>query len=373
MRNEMKIYIQKPWKYADSPYYKFLVENPPKNIKYVNMNEFGLIYNKNKLKINNWVKQTGKKFIKFFFSSLPNAHFSRNSKKYDLIHAAHCLSLNKHIPWVADIEYYGQFFMSTPYKNFPSKKWIKKILLRNNCKKILPWSQWSKKNILENFPELKNKIEIVYPAIPSKRFSKKPSNKIRLLFVGRDFYLKGGNIAVQIIDTLSKGKENVEGVVVSDTPREILKKYNGNKNIKFYDLMPQSKLFNEIYPSCDIFLYPTFSDTFGFAILEAQSFGLPVIAQKTNSTHTIDETVEHGKTGFIVRNSKEKSMLPLKYLSKYEKSVLPKMIKYTSNLINDSILLKKMSKECIKVISNGKFSIKKRKEKLIKIYEEAIV
>lgn len=368
MKKKIKIFIQKPWVQSDSPYYKFLRENPPEGIEYVNAKNFKLIQNKNKLKLNNWIKQNGKKWVRKFFPNLPNIHFTKDSEKYDLIHCAHCLSKNKNKSWVADMEHFGQFWLAPMAQNkHGSKKWILPYILSNNCKKIMPWTEWSKNNILKRFPELKDKIELVYPAVPERKFKKKKTGKIKLLFVGRNFYLKGGEVAIKVVDELSRKYENVEGVIVSDTPSVILKKYSKNKKITFYNLLSQEKLFREIYPSCDIFLYPTFSDTFGFAILEAQSFGLPVITQKTRSTHTLHETIREGETGFIIENlgasGEDRN---------FNKKIIREIIINTEKLIKSKPLLKKMSKNCLKEIKSGKFSIRKRNEKLKKIYSDAL-
>ena len=52
------------------------------------------------------------------------------------------------------------------------KKKVKKILLKKNCKKILPWKKQTEKEIINEFPEIKNKIETVYPAVPLKKIQK---------------------------------------------------------------------------------------------------------------------------------------------------------------------------------------------------------
>lgn len=47
----------------------------------------------------------------------------------------------------------------------------------------------------------------------------------------------------------------------------------------------------------DIFVYPTYNDTFPLVILEAMEWGLPII---TTAQGAIPEVVENGKTGFII-------------------------------------------------------------------------
>ena len=48
----------------------------------------------------------------------------------------------------------------------------------------------------------------------------------------------------------------------------------------------------------DIFLYPTFGDSFGYVVAEAVSMGLPIVATRVGA---IPEFVENGTTGFLVR------------------------------------------------------------------------
>ncbi len=365
----MKVYLQKPLGITDSAYYKYLREFPPKGIKYSAGKNFKVLVKGKKFKRSFWLKQFIKRNLRKFRISLPNAYLSKNIEGYDLIHCTHCTSKNK-FPWVADFEYIGQFWFGSNSNKFSekSKKKVRKYLTSEFCKKLMPWSEWSKKNILKEFPELRNKIEIVYPAVPVPNFKKiGKKDKICILFIGRDFEMKGGEIVVKVLDILTQKYDNVEGIIISDVPPKILKKYGGNKRIKFVGLVSQEKLFGEIYPSSDIFLYPTFSDTMGFAILEAQGFGLPVLAQKTRSTHTLDETIQEGKTGFIINNSKTNG-----HDKKFDEEIINKFIDKCETLIKNKKLLKQMSKNAQQAITKGRFSIKERNKKLKKIYEEAL-
>ena len=361
--NKIKVYLQYPWTFPDSPYYKSLVDSPPKNIEYLNTKkQKGVITKKRKFFLLNSIK----KIIRSANSVgiiIPNVHKSPEGN-YDLIHCAHCLSKNENKPWVADIEMMPSFAIS----GWNSKKGIKKvkeILLKENCKRILPWTQDMRSKIISAFPEIKNKIEVVYPAIPEIKNLKKIKNKkLKIIFVARYFHLKGGLIALEVLEKLRK-KYGIEGIIVSNVPQKLKQKYC---NLKIYDLISQKELFTLMEKS-DLFLYPSAVDTFGFSLLEAMAFGLPTITINTEHTQSRNEIIENNKTGLIL-DIREK--ISFDKIEKLEEEIISNLVKKTSQLIENKTLREKMSKECINLVKEGRFSIKERNKKLKRIYEKAI-
>ena len=149
----MKIYLQYPWKFPDSPYYKYLLQEVPKEIEYHNIEkQKGVITNKRFFWFSNLLKKILRRSLRIFFPSILNAHLSPKGD-YDLIHCAHCLSKNKHKPWVTDFEAYWQLWASTKKTKKGVEK-ARKILQSKNCKRILPWTEKIKKELIEMFPEL---------------------------------------------------------------------------------------------------------------------------------------------------------------------------------------------------------------------------
>lgn len=366
MKNKIKVWLQYPWKFPDSPYYKYLIDNPPKNIEFLNTKkQKGVIINKRFFWFSNFLKRNIRRFANFLKLSIPNAHLTKISQDYDLIHCCHCLSKNKNKPWVADIESEWQLYIGKKTKK--SKERVRKILMNKNYKKIMPWTQTTANEIIEEFPEIKDKIELIYPALPLPKDKKIKHKEINLLFVGRYFYAKGGFHAVKVFDILTKKYENVKGIVVSEVPGSVLKKYSKNKKIKFFSLMPQKELF-ELHYNSDIFVYPGYSDSFGFSYLEAMSFGIPII---TIDGFARKELVEEGKTGFIIENKGIiwKKGVPL---VKNKEKIINQLVENCSKLIENKRLREKMSRNCREIIKNGKFSIKKRNKKLKRIYKKAL-
>ncbi|MEM1577965.1 MAG: glycosyltransferase family 4 protein [Candidatus Pacearchaeota archaeon] len=368
----IKVYLQYPWKFPDSSYYKYLVENPPQNVKYLNINnQKGAITNKKIFWFSNFIKKVVRQTFNFLNFSIPNAHLSPQGD-YDLIHCCHCLSKNKDKPWVADCEGVWQFYVGNKTKE--AKERVRQILISKNCKKILAWTRATAKDIIKEFPEIKNKVEVVYPAISVQEFNKNKNKKITILYATRYFWLKGGIIALEVYKKLKeKYKNKIKLIFISDVPKKIKKKYF---EIEIMDLVPQEKLF-EYYKKSDIFFYPSFMDTFGFGLLEAMSFGLPIITINTKYTKSRKEIIKNNKNGLVfdvedsitdkIINNKEKLIM-----GKDEIKIINKLFKNCCKLIENESLRIKLGKEGLKQIRFGKFSIKERNKKLEKIYEEAL-
>ena len=372
MSKKIKVYLQYPWKFPDSPYYKSLIENSPTGIKYLNAEkQKGVITNKKKFLFSNRLKRIIRDIFSYLRISIPNAHLSPK-EDYNLIHCAHCFSKNTDKHWVTDFESVWQMFIGM--KNKKSIEKVMKILKNPNCKKIMPWTETTKEDISKIFPEIEKKIEVIYPAIPLKKTTKRKNKKITILYATRYFWLKGGVIALEVYKRLKeKYRNKIELIFISDVPNEIKEKY---PEIEIKDLVTQKELFRA-YEKSDIFFYPSFVDTFGFGLLEAMSFGLPIVTVNTKNTRTRKEIIENEKQGLIFdisdevtgRIKKEKGNL---IICKEEKLIIERLFQNCCNLIENKKLREKMSKNCIEEIENGKFSIKKRNKKLKKIYEEAL-
>lgn len=367
---KIKVYLQYPWKFPDSPYYQPLIQNPPNNVKFLNIEEQkGAITNKKKFWLSNSLKQVIRRTLSRFDAGVINAHSSPPGD-YDLIHCAHCLSKNKNKPWVADFECGWQFFVGKENKKI--REQAKDLILSPNCKGLLAWTEKTKQEMINIIPEIKDKIEVVYPAIPSQKSIKKKHDGINLVFVARYFHDKGGYHAIEVMKGLIERYNNVRGIIVSPTPPEIIKENKNNDKITFYPLMPQKEVFEKVYSIGDIFIYPGYADSFGFAIPEAMSFGMPVIGV---NGYARKEVIIEGKTGFVAdfpTGINNPCQLDWKNIGEREEPIIKKMTEKAALLINHKKLRETMSENCINEIKKGKFSIDVRNNKLGRIYHEAI-
>jgi glycosyltransferase involved in cell wall biosynthesis len=362
----MKVKIKFPWRFIDSPYYRSLINYPPKDVKFLGVDRsYVKVIDSPKLfTFQKRVKTFLRKAIEVI--KIPNITFTI-SQNADLIHCAHCLLLND-LPWVVDVEHYWTFSASSniSYSKF-GKFIIKKILRKNNCKKILPWTNAAGSTIKDALKdrEINRKIEVVYPAIPVPKLRNiKKSRKITLLFIGRYFYPKGGLFVLEVFKKL-KQKYDLRCIVISLTIPDYLKERYRNL-IEIYNSVSEDVLFDKIYPSSDIFVYPGFSDTFGFSLLEAMSFGIPIV---TVDAFARKEIVENGRNGFVIERPNNISIYRI---GEKERKVINEIVEKVSVLIESSSLRREMGRYGRMLVEKGRFSIKERNKKLKEIYEEAI-
>jgi glycosyltransferase involved in cell wall biosynthesis len=120
----------------------------------------------------------------------------------------------------------------------------------------------------------------------------------------RPFYLYVGRVSLEKnIEAFCK--TNVQGtkIIVGDGPllRKLKLEY---PNCVFLGKKTGAEL-SRIYASCNVFVFPSKTDTFGLVLLEAMASGLPVAAYPVPSPNQI---VFHGITGCL-DNDLEKAML----------------------------------------------------------------
>lgn len=312
------------------------------------------------------------------------------SKKHDLLEATifPLLTKNRWIYTPANFESAAAFDL---FGFYPSREFrlelIKKLMLKNNFKKLIFKSHAGKKTLNSygkiNEKKILDKTTVVYPAvrkIDDSLLKKKKKDKLNILFPGPNFLRKGGVNVVDAFERLQKKYDNIELTLTAHFPginkrleNRYASKIKKNKSIKM-KLVPRKKMFTKFYPRADIFVLPTYFEAYGYSIEEAMAFGLPVISTKH---FAIPEIVEENKNAFLIKT--EQFNLK-KWYKDYNMQQIPKKFKeYMSNqvydylvkLIEDDKLRKQMGKNSLN-IARTKFSFEKRNKIMKAIYEESI-
>ena len=80
--------------------------------------------------------------------------------------------------------------------------------------------------------------------------------------------------------------------------KKIINELSGN--ISYHKILPNSEVMN-ILKNTHVGLLPTYADTYGYSVLEAQSFGCPVI---TTNIRAMPE-INNWKKGWIIKVNKD--------------------------------------------------------------------
>lgn len=126
--------------------------------------------------------------------------------------------------------------------------------------------------------------------------------KYDLLFIGYLRKLKRVNLLIDIVFRLKKIFPDVSCAIVGDgSEKQKLIEYSKNlglqHNIKF---KPHSEDINNFYLQSKVFVMTSESEGLPMVLVEAMSFGLPVVAPGINDIPSI---ITHEKNGFLVNSS----------------------------------------------------------------------
>lgn len=125
---------------------------------------------------------------------------------------------------------------------------------------------------------------------------KKDFSKIRLLFIGVDWYRKGGAKAYEVTKLLNRRGLPAELIVVGcHVPADYLADGLVRRFAFLNKQVPEDReiLYN-LYQTSHFFLMPTYAEAFGLVFAEASAFGLPCIAHDTGG---VSAAVHPGKNG----------------------------------------------------------------------------
>jgi glycosyltransferase involved in cell wall biosynthesis len=159
-----------------------------------------------------------------------------------------------------------------------------------------------------------------------------PDRNFKVLFVGNLLYLKGIHLALCAIAEAIKQEKNIEFTIIGSGPdgywlKQQCSKLNLNNSVKWIDRMERDVLLNK-YKEFDLFLFPSLHDSGGMVVLEALSYGLPVIC------------LDKGGPGIIVNSSCGKV---INTENKSENEVIKELSQNLLELKRNPDLLKRLS------------------------------
>lgn len=116
----------------------------------------------------------------------------------------------------------------------------------------------------------------------------------RILFVGRDFMRKGGDLVVNAFRLLREKMPDAELYIAGPQKNPLAKEQVDG--IFFVGAQGAEQLV-QLYNQCDVFCMPSRFEAYGLVFAEALAFGLPCIAR---NAFAMKEMIQDGENGYLV-------------------------------------------------------------------------
>jgi colanic acid/amylovoran biosynthesis glycosyltransferase len=151
-----------------------------------------------------------------------------------------------------------------------------------------------------------DRARVILPGVDAASFvppmrDRPHEGRLRVLSVGRLHWKKGYEYAMGALRELrDRGIDCCYRIVGSGEHREALlfarRDLGLDESVELAGAMPEAAV-RDAMGWADVFLHPSTSEGFAYAVVEAQAMALPVVATDADG---LSENVEHGSTGFVV-------------------------------------------------------------------------
>lgn len=275
------------------------------------------------------------------------------SPKCDLIHCFNGVCKTR-LPWFSSYETMLPRILSMDLTRRFGKRWIKQnamLMANENCKGLFPMcratyeieKRYIKDNAGDYYDEIMKKTQVIHP--PQKELVSKEDiilknraiqNNIEFVLVGSGFFYKGGKEVVEVLSRLRKNYA-IHLTIISDfcevpkrEPSYTKEDYKQSRRLIAENqdwITVHNKLTNrQVLRICQrshVGLLPSYGDTYGYACLEFQACGMPVV---TSDIRAFPE-INNNECGYMFcidphMNGKEKQESNRKELTKIFEEIL---------------------------------------------------
>jgi glycosyltransferase involved in cell wall biosynthesis len=337
----------------------------------------------------------------FYFKSTGKINYTLNNLHFNPFfnknyHFFNTISLSQNSNFIVTFE---TFIPRLPKANSFLRQLAVKKMSANNCKKIIALSScaldiqydYLSKNHPIFLNSIMNKCIVLQPPqrliidnLKDKKKHLNSNDKIVFTLVGSDFFLKGGMEIVKVFDKLKKlGVTNWHLNIVSsmnfgdyatrttksdqDHAIEIIE--NNIENISLFRRLSNTDVIT-LFKKSHIGLLPTYADTYGYSVLEAQACGCPVISTNIRAMPEIN----NDECGWIIKVPKNN--LGFGILDTIEERIIfstiieEEIYRILKNILKNPKQINGKSSAAIERIKN-EHCLNKHSQKLKEIYKEA--
>lgn len=170
-----------------------------------------------------------------------------------------------------------------------------------SSKGIFTMSKWLRDNLINYTGIEANKVHHVGAGIniDVKQIKHLPKKNNKILFIGRDFYRKGGDLvynAFKILKTKYDSTAELYIIGPKEWPLDEI-----TEGVKYLGDLRYEQV-SEYFNICDIFCMPSRFEAYGIVFIEALVYGLPCIGR---NEFAMKEFIQDGYNGLLVDNDDE--------------------------------------------------------------------
>lgn len=195
-----------------------------------------------------------------------------------------------------------QIFAFSGYQEYTSQVIQQRKIVQNdyyqNCSGIFTMGQWLANDLIDRCGLPAAKIHHVGGGINLDKSRINYGNKTgdKILFVGRDFIRKGGELVLKAFSILKKQRHNAELYVAGPAQNPLPEGMNGYHYMGDCSHDKLSDLLNK----CDIFVMPSHFEAYGLVFIEALTYGLPCIGR---DAYEMPYFIKDGETGLLMKDN----------------------------------------------------------------------
>jgi glycosyltransferase involved in cell wall biosynthesis len=210
--------------------------------------------------------------------------------------------------YAAAIDFYPHYF-----RNRISAESIAELLANEEsalrrCRLAIFWSDWAARGAIEHYNLDPSRVKVVPVGanVQSGRnlaeiremIESRPQDRCKLLFLGVDWFRKGGDIAVQVACELNKAGLPTELSIVGCEPisSEPLPSFVHPLGYISNTAEDGEERLEKLFSESHFLILPTRADTFGFVFCEASSYGVPSLATNVGGIPTAIRNNANGRT-----------------------------------------------------------------------------
>lgn len=200
--------------------------------------------------------------------------------------------------------------------------------IMQRSKAVFVMGDWLKEHIEKTYQDLRGKVYSVGGGVNTPNVKIDPSKKsgFKILFVGRDFYRKAGDLVAEAYYRLQKRLPNCELIVAGpvERPCEL------DDSVTFLGDVDNS-VVGQLMSECDVFCMPSRFEAYGLVFIEALLHGMPVVAR---NAFEMPYFIENHITGELVEKDDvaelEEALYRVLTNADYKKAILARQDFYKS-------------------------------------------